>query len=78
MSAIAHPIRARSAESARRLLVVLEAVIALNAIGGGVYGLAGAKNVPRDWLTGSPFHSYLIPQSRPLIAVGGGMVVAAA
>ncbi|HEV2591502.1 MAG TPA: hypothetical protein VGU02_06365 [Gaiellaceae bacterium] len=39
-------------KSAKRLLVALEAVIASNAIGGGIYGLAGAKNVPRafSWL----------------------------
>ena len=76
MSAVAYPTRARSATSARWSLVVLEAVIALNAIAGGIYGLAGAKNVPRAWLAGSPFHSYLIPSLALLVVVGGGMVIA--
>jgi CHASE2 domain-containing sensor protein len=58
------------------MLAALEAVIALNAIGGGIYGLAGAKNVPRAWLAGSPFHSYLIPSLVLLFVVGGGMIVA--
>jgi hypothetical protein len=77
MTATAHPIPVRSAKSVRGVLVALEAVIALNAVGGGVYGLAGAKNVPREWLVGSPFHSYTIPSLVLLIFVGGGMTVAA-
>jgi hypothetical protein len=77
MTATAHHIPVRSAASVRRVLVALEAVIALNAVGGGVYGLAGAKDVPRDWLAGSPFHSYTIPSLVLLIFVGGGMTVAA-
>src|SRR5437763_4255242 len=76
MTATAHHIPTRSAKSARRSLVALEALIALNAIGGGIYGLAGAKNVPRAWLAGSPFHSYRIPSLVLLFIVGGGMVVA--
>jgi hypothetical protein len=58
------------------LLVALETLIALNAIGGGIYGLAGAKSVPRAWLAGSPFHSYLIPSLVLLLIVGGVMIVA--
>lgn len=61
MTAAAHQMPARGARSVRRALVALEAVVALNAVGGGIYGLAGAKNVPREWLAGSPFHSYTIP-----------------
>jgi hypothetical protein len=76
MTATAHHIPAPSAKSARRSLIALEAVIGLNAVGGGVYGLAGAKNVPREWLAGSPFHSYVIPSLVLLIVVGGGMAVA--
>jgi hypothetical protein len=34
---------------------------ALNAIGGGYYGLSGAAGVPKAWLEGSPFSDYFIP-----------------
>jgi hypothetical protein len=61
----------------RWLLVVVEFVVAVNAVGGAVWGLAGAKNVPREWLDGTPFHSYLIPNLILLVAVGGGMSIAA-
>jgi hypothetical protein len=57
-------------------LAALELVVLLNAIGGAWYGLAGAKNVPREWLEGSPFGSYRIPSLILLFAVGGGMAVA--
>lgn len=77
MTAAAHQMPARGARSVRRALVALEAVVALNAVGGGIYGLAGAKNVPREWLAGSPFHSYTISSLVLLIVVGGGMIVSA-
>ena len=59
------------------LLVAVELVVAINAFGGAVWGLAGAKNVPREWLEGTPFHSYVIPSLILLVAVGGGMTAAA-
>lgn len=34
-------------------------VIAMNAFGGGYYGMSGAKYVPLDWLKGSPFSNFL-------------------
>ena len=43
MTAAAHHLPAQGATSARRTLVVLEAAIALCAVGGGIYGLAGAQ-----------------------------------
>jgi hypothetical protein len=61
----------------RWLLVVVEFVVAVNAVGGAVWGLAGAKNVPREWLDGTPFHSYVIPSVILFVAVGGGMTTAA-
>jgi hypothetical protein len=33
---------------------------ALNAFGGGYYGMAGAEGIPTAWLAGSPFHDYFI------------------
>lgn len=50
---------------------------ALNAIGGGVYGLSGAEGVPREWLRGTPFTSYFIPSLFLLVVVGGAFAVAA-
>jgi hypothetical protein len=57
-------------------LAALELVVLLNAIGGAWYGLAGAENVPREWLEGSPFDSYTVPSLILLVAVGGGMTAA--
>ena len=59
------------------MVVVIEVVVAVNAVGGAVYGLAGANNVPREWLDGTPFDSYVIPSLILLVGVGGGMSVAA-
>jgi hypothetical protein len=52
-------------------------VIAINAFGGGYYGMAGAENVPVEWLEGSPFKSYFAP-SLFLFAVIGGTCLTAA
>ena len=60
----------------RLALLLLQGVIALNAVGGAVYGLAGAEAVPREWLEGTPFRSYLVPSLILLIGVGGGMAFA--
>jgi len=54
-----------------RTLVVLHALMALNAIGGGLYGLSGAEGVPRAWLEGTLFNSYLVPSLILLFVVGG-------
>ena len=61
----------------RLVLVTLELIVAGNAVGGAIYGLAGAKSVPREWLRGTPFHSYLVPSLILLVAVGGSTVLAA-
>ena len=66
-----------AAQRIRWPLVLIELVIAVNALGGAVWGLAGAENVPRDWLEGTPFDSYLIPSLILLVGVGGGMTGAA-
>ena len=60
------------------LLLVLEIVVAANAVGGGLYGLSGAESVPPEWLDGSPFETYLIPSLALLVVVGGTMAIAAA
>ncbi|HEX4933463.1 MAG TPA: hypothetical protein VFV33_09805, partial [Gemmatimonadaceae bacterium] len=48
-----------------------------NAVGGGAYGLTGAEAIPRRWLEGSPFTSYVVPSLVLLIVVGGTQLVAA-
>ena len=50
---------------------------ALNAFGGGYYGLAGAAGVPTEWLKGSPFPDYFVPSLILLVVVGGSFLVAA-
>lgn len=77
MTAIAQPTRRPPSQPRRWPLLTLELVVALNAIGGAVYGLAGAKNVPREWLKGSPFDSYLVPSLVLLVAVAGSSLAAA-
>lgn len=52
-------------------------MVAVNAFGGGCYGISGAKSVPVDWLKGTPFHSYLIPGIILFSVVGGACLVAA-
>ena len=46
----------------RYTLGLLLLLVAINAFGGGYYGMAGAKDVPVEWLEGSPFHNYVTRQ----------------
>ena len=50
---------------------------ALNAFGGGYYGLAGAKDVPLEWLQGTPFEDYTVPSAILFGVVGGSLTAAA-
>jgi hypothetical protein len=50
---------------------------ALNAFGGGYYGMAGAEDVPKEWLEGSPFDDYFIPGLVLFVVVGGSFLAAA-
>jgi hypothetical protein len=43
------------------LIGVLEAFIALSAIGGGIAMLVGADKSPVEWLRNTPFSDYTIP-----------------
>jgi hypothetical protein len=61
----------------RYALGVLLLLLAVNAFGGGFYGLSGAKDVPAEWLKGSPFDSYFIPSLVLIICVGGSALFAA-
>jgi hypothetical protein len=66
----------RRALAGRWALGALEAVVAVSAVGGAVYGLSGAPGVKTSWLDGSPFSSYLIPSVVLLVAVGGSAALA--
>ncbi len=59
-------------------LIALQLLVAANAVGGGIYGLAGAKDVPSEWLEGSPFSTYTVPSLFLLGVIGGGMILATA
>jgi hypothetical protein len=61
----------------RGILATLLIIIAINAFGGAWYGLAGAKDVPIDWLAGSPFKTYFIPSLILLLGVGGSAIFSA-
>ena len=58
-------------------LAGLLTVVALNAFGGGYYGMNGAQGVPTEWLAGSPFKDYFIPSSILFIVVGGSCLAGA-
>jgi hypothetical protein len=66
----------RTTFAVRWILGVLLGFIALNAFGGAWYGLSGAAGVPREWLNGTPFTSYVIPSLFLGIVVGGGCLAA--
>ena len=61
----------------RWILGGLLAFLALNAFGGGYYGLSGAPGVPTEWLAGSPFQSYFVPSLILFVVVGGAFLTAA-
>lgn len=58
-------------------IAALGATTAVNAVGGAIYGLSGARDVPREWLKGSPFHDYRMPSLILGVAVGGSSAAAA-
>lgn len=61
----------------KRTLTAILAAGAVNALAGGVYGLLGAKGIPRSWLDGSPFHDYFVPSLILVVVVGGALSAAA-
>lgn len=58
----------------RYSLGFLSGFLALNAFGGGYYGMAGADGVPLNLLEGSPFSSYFIPGLILFVVVGGSLL----
>ena len=64
-------------KSIRYSLGIILIILAINAFGGGYYGMAGAEGVPTEWLNGSSFHNYFIPSLFLFLFVGGSALVAA-
>jgi hypothetical protein len=60
----------------RYVLGTLLAFIALNAFGGGIYGMSGAKGISIRLLKNSPFKDYFIPSLILFVAVGGAFLFA--
>jgi hypothetical protein len=61
----------------RYSLGLLLLLVVINAFGGGYYGMAGAKDIPTEWLKGSPFQSYFFPSLILFVCVGGSALFAA-
>jgi len=61
----------------RYALGILLFLLAINAFGGGYYGMAGANNVPTEWLKGSPFSNYFVPSLILFVCIGGSALLAA-
>lgn len=62
--------------TSRYTVGILLLIVAVNALAGGYYGMAGAKNVPLEWLQGSPFTNYFIPALFLFVVLGGTTLAA--
>ncbi|MBN1461071.1 MAG: hypothetical protein JXA57_16210 [Armatimonadetes bacterium] len=65
------------ARAGRPALIVLDVIIGLLGIGGGIATATGADPFPQEWIAGTPFNSYLIPGIILTLAVGGAAAAAA-
>jgi hypothetical protein len=57
-------------------LGILLVILAINAFGGGFYGMSGAPDVPVEWIENTPFTSYFIPSLILFVVVGGASLFA--
>lgn len=67
---------ARISRPIRYMLIFLLLLVAINAFAGGYYGMAGAKNIPLEWLEGTPFTNYFIPSLFLFLIIGGSSLFA--
>jgi hypothetical protein len=59
------------------LLVVLEVLVAVNALYGGIGLIVNGMGMPPDWLAGTPFGSWAIPGVLLILLVAAPMAGAA-
>lgn len=62
----------------RLTLAILEAFVALTALGCGLGLEVGAIQFPLAWLVGTPFSDYVLPGLLMAVIVGGSSLLAAA
>jgi hypothetical protein len=77
---VGHPGLAHVRSSLRAawwLLVVLEVLVAVNAVYGGIGLIVNGIGMPQDWLDGTPFGSWVLPGVLLLLLVGAPMARAA-
>ncbi|MGD0247569.1 MAG: hypothetical protein ABSB75_00805 [Candidatus Limnocylindrales bacterium] len=67
-----------STRRTRLVLLAVDGLVALAAIGGGATMLTGLDKFPPAWLEGTPFSSYVIPGLLLALFVGGSAAVATA
>ena len=60
----------------RTVVIVLDLVVGVAAVAGGVYLLAGARGLSREWLHGTPFRTFFWPGLALLALVGGSLLAA--
>ena len=53
------------------LLAIVSGFVGVSAIGGGIYGMLGAKGTPLELLEGSIFSNYFIPSLILFLVIGG-------
>lgn len=68
--------QAKATSVVRWVLGLILIIVTINAVGGGIYGMTGAKAVPVEWLRNSPFKSYFIPSLLLFSVVGGSALYA--
>jgi hypothetical protein len=69
--------RAASGLPVRTTLVVLELLLGVSAVYGGIGLLTGTLGMSDDWLIGTPFASWLVPGVALLLVVAAPMLGAA-
>lgn len=58
------------------VLILLGGFVAVTAIGGGITMATGLDPLPQEWLTGTPFNSFVLPGLLLAVLVGGSAAIA--
>jgi hypothetical protein len=62
----------------RTAVIVIDMVLGIAAVAGGLGAASGVIRAPAEWLRGAPFKTLLWPGLALLVLVGGSMLAAAA